>query len=189
MIPDPCRRCAGDGRIRSRREISIKIPAGVADGMRVRLAAQGEVGPGGGAAGDLYVEIHEKPHEIFVRDGDDLHCTITVPMIQAALGTTVAVDGIPDGQVDVEIAAGTQPGTVVTLRGQGMPQLRTGARGDLHAHVEVSVPTRLDARARQLLGEVGGLTDEQAAVKPTRTAPSHSGGGLFSRLRETFTGR
>lgn len=189
VIPDPCRRCAGDGRIRSRREISIKIPAGVADGMRVRLAAQGEVGPGGGAAGDLYVEIHEKPHEIFVRDGDDLHCTITVPMIQAALGTTVAVDGIPDGQVDVEIAAGTQPGAVITLRGQGMPQLRTGARGDLHAHVEVSVPTRLDARARQLLGEVGGLTDEQAAVKPTRTAPSHSGGGLFSRLRETFTGR
>lgn len=189
VIPDPCRRCAGDGRVRARRDISVKTPAGVADGMRVRLAAQGEVGPGGGPAGDLYVEIHEKPHEIFVRDGDDLHCTITVPMVEAALGTTVAVEGIPDGEIAIDVAPGTQPGAVLTLRGHGMPHLRSGVRGDLHAHVEVSVPTRLDARAKQLLGEVRALGQEQAAVKPTRTVPNQPGGGLFSRLRETFTGR
>ena len=88
VIPDPCHRCGGDGRVRARREISVKIPAGVGDGMRVRLAAQGEVGPGGGPAGDLYVEVHEQPHDVFVRDGDDLHCTVSVPMVDAALGTT-----------------------------------------------------------------------------------------------------
>ena len=86
VIPDPCHRCGGDGRVRARREVSVKIPAGVGEGMRVRLAAQGEVGPGGGPAGDLYVEVHEQPHDIFVRDGDDLHCTVSVPMVDAALG-------------------------------------------------------------------------------------------------------
>ena len=120
---------------------------------------------------------------------DDLHGTITVPRVEAALGTTVAVEGIPDGEIAIDVAPGTQPGAVLTLRGHGMPHLRSGARGDLHAHVEVSVPTRLDARAKQLLGEVRTLGQEQAAVKPTRTVPNQPGGGLFSRLRETFTGR
>ena len=97
VIPDPCHSCGGDGRVRSRRDISVKIPPGVADGMRIRLAAQGEVGPGGGPAGDLYVEVHEQAHDIFLRDGDDLHCTVEVPMVDAALGTTVTVDAIFDG--------------------------------------------------------------------------------------------
>lgn len=190
VIPDPCHRCAGDGRVRSRREISVKIPAGVADGMRVRLAAQGEVGPGGGPAGDLYVEVHEQPHDLFVRDGEDLHCTISVPMVDAALGTTVTVDGILDGPTEVVIAPGTQPGTVTTLRGNGMPRLRSEARGDLHAHIDVTVPTRLDARTRELLTEVKSRGNEQAAVRNTRAAAAQAGGsGLFSRLRETFTGR
>ena len=111
--------------MRARREISVKIPAGVGDGMRVRLAAQGEVGPGGGPAGDLYVEVHEQPHDIFVRDGDDLHCSVAVPMVDAALGTTVSVDAILDGATEITIPAGTQPGAVVTLRGHGMPHLRS----------------------------------------------------------------
>jgi hypothetical protein len=113
--------------VRARREISVKIPAGVGDG-RVRLAAQGEVGPGGGPAGDLYVEVHEQPHDIFVRDGDDLHCTVSVPMVDAALGTTVTVDAILDGRTEITIAPGTQPGSVTTLRGHGMPHLRSGVR-------------------------------------------------------------
>ena len=145
VIPDPCHRCGGDGRVRARRDISVKIPAGVGDGMRVRLAAQGEVGPGGGPAGDLYVEVHEQPHDIFVRDGDDLHCTVSVPMVDAALGTTVTVDAILDGLTEITIAPGTQPGSVTTLRGHGMPHLRSGVRGDLHAHIDVSIPTKLDA--------------------------------------------
>ena len=190
VIPDPCHRCGGDGRVRSRREISVKIPAGVADGMRVRLAAQGEVGPGGGPAGDLYVEVHEQPHEIFVRDGDDLHCTVSVPMVDAALGATVSVDGILDDPTELTIAPGTQPGAVMTLRGLGMPRLRSETRGDLHAHIEVTVPTKLDPRARELLTEVKSRGTEQPGVKSTRTVASQpSAGGLFSRLRETFTGR
>lgn len=190
VIHDPCHRCGGDGRVRARREISVKIPAGVGDGMRVRLAAQGEVGPGGGPAGDLYVEVHEKQHDVFVRDGDDLHCTITVPMTDAALGTVVTVPGIIDGDSEITIAPGTQPGSVTTLRGLGMPRLRSEARGDLHAHIEVVVPTKLDARTRELLGEIKSRSGEQAAVKAAGAGtPSSGPGGLFSRLRETFSGR
>lgn len=189
VIPDPCHRCGGDGRVRARREISVKIPAGVGDGMRVRLAAQGEVGPGGGPAGDLYVEVHEQPHDIFVRDGDDLHCTVSVPMVDAALGTTVTVDAILDGLTEITIPPGTQPGAVTTLRGHGMPHLRSGVRGDLHAHIEVGIPTKLDARTKELLGEVKGRSHEEAQVRSTHTQAGNSGGGLFSRLRETFSGR
>ncbi|MGP4055780.1 molecular chaperone DnaJ [Mycobacterium sp. 4D054] len=190
VIPDPCNRCSGDGRVRARREISVKIPAGVGDGMRVRLAAQGEVGPGGGPAGDLYVEVHEKPHPVFVRDGDDLHFTVSVPMVDAALGTTVTVDAILDGPTEITIAAGTQPGSVTTLRGHGMPHLRSGVRGDLHAHIDVVVPSRLDHEDIELLRAFRERTKDKAEVRSAQngSASSH-GGGLFSRLRETFTGR
>ncbi|GAY17182.1 molecular chaperone DnaJ [Mycobacterium sp. shizuoka-1] len=188
VIPDPCHRCAGDGRVRARREISVKIPAGVGDGMRVRLAAQGEVGPGGGPAGDLYVEVHEQQHDIFVRDGDDLHCTVSVPMVDAALGTTVTVDAILDGLTEITVAPGTQPGSVVTLRGHGMPHLRSGVRGNLHAHIEVTVPGKLDARAKELLAEFKTRSHAEPEVKSTHAATAGSG-GLFNRLRETFSGR
>ncbi|MCB1264116.1 MAG: molecular chaperone DnaJ [Mycobacterium sp.] len=190
VIPNPCHSCGGDGRVRSRREISVKIPAGVADGMRVRLAAQGEVGPGGGPAGDLYVEVHEQKHEIFVRDGDDLHCTVWVPMADAALGTNVTVEDILDGSIEITVLPGTQPGAVTTLRGRGMPRLRSETRGDLHAHIEVAVPTKLDARTRELLNEIKSRCGEQATVKSAGAGATQSGGGgLFSRLRDTFTGR
>lgn len=186
VIPDPCQQCMGDGRIRARREISVKIPAGVGDGMRVRLAAQGEVGPGGGLAGDLYVEVHEQAHDVFVREGDHLHCTVSVPMVDAALGVTVTVDAILDGLSEITIPPGTQPGSVITLRGRGMPHLRSNTRGDLHVHVEVVVPTRLDHQDIELLRELKGRRDREVAeVRSTHAAA----GGLFSRLRETFTGR
>ena len=189
VIPDPCHRCGGDGRVRARREISVKIPAGVGDGMRVRLAAQGEVGPGGGPAGDLYVEVHEKPHDIFVRDGDDLHCTISVPMVDAALGTTVTVDAILDGPTEITIAAGTQPGSVTTLRGHGMPHLRSGVRGDLHAHIDVVVPVAARPRGHRAAAQAEGARTRDAAEVRVDRRRRVGGGGLFSRLRETFTGR
>ncbi|CKN00752.1 molecular chaperone DnaJ [Mycobacterium tuberculosis] len=186
VIPDPCQQCMGDGRIRARREISVKIPAGVGDGMRVRLAAQGEVGPGGGPAGDLYVEVHEQAHDVFVREGDHLHCTVSVPMVDAALGVTVTVDAILDGLSEITIPPGTQPGSVITLRGRGMPHLRSNTRGDLHVHVEVVVPTRLDHQDIELLRELKGRRDREVAEV---RSPHAAAGGLFSRLRETFTGR
>ncbi|MGL4305229.1 MAG: molecular chaperone DnaJ [Mycobacteriaceae bacterium] len=186
-IPDPCRKCGGDGRVRSRRDITVKVPAGVGDGMRIRLASQGEVGPGGGSPGDLYVEVHEKPHQVFVRDGDDLHCTIRVPMAEAALGTELSVDSIMDGPVTVTIEPGTQPGSVSVLRGHGMPHLRSGTRGNLHAHLDVVIPAKLDQRQTELLRELAGLRlKDKAEVVTSATASS---GGLFSRLREAFTGQ
>jgi molecular chaperone DnaJ len=187
IILDPCFRCGGDGRVRARREISVKIPAGVGDGMRVRLAAQGEVGPGGGPAGDLYVEVHEQPHDIFVRDDDDLHCTIAVPMVDAALGTNVTVDAILDGPTEITIPPGTQPNSVVTLRGHGMPHLRSGVRGDLHAHIDVVIPARFDHHDAELLRELKKRRRGDVAEVRSTTAAASS--GLFSRLRETFTGR
>ncbi|CAJ1581711.1 molecular chaperone DnaJ [[Mycobacterium] wendilense] len=190
VIPDPCHRCGGDGRVRARREISVKIPAGVGDGMRVRLAAQGEVGPGGGPAGDLYVEVHEQAHDVFVREGDHLHCTVEVPMVDAALGTTVAVDDILDGAVDIVIPPGTQPDAVITLRGHGMPHLRSGVRGDLHAHIDVVVPTKLDAADTDLLRKLKEHRGRDVAqVRSAQSGGQNNGGGIFSRLRETFSGR
>ena len=186
VIPDPCHQCLGDGRVRARRQISVKIPAGVGQGMRVQLAAQGEVGPGGGPAGDLYVEVHEQPHDIFVRNGDDLHCTVSVPMVDAALGTTITIDAILHGMSEIAIPPGTQPGSVIMLRGHGMPHLGSVARGNLHVHVEVVVPTGLDHHDSELLRELKNRRSRDVAeVRSTHTA----GGGLFGRLRETFTGR
>ena len=193
VIPDPCHQCGGDGRVRARRDISVKIPAGVGDGMRVRLAAQGEVGPGGGPAGDLYVEVHEQRHDIFVRDGDDLHCTVEVPMVDAALGTTVTVDAILDGLTEITIPAGTQPGTVISMRGHGMPHLRSAVRGNLHAHVDVVVPAKLDGKDAELLRDFKANRGRDAAVVRSAHADGHgsanTNGGIFSRLRETFSGR
>lgn len=186
-IPDPCHKCGGDGRVRARREIAAPIPAGVANGMRVRLAAQGEVGPGGGHAGDLYVEIVEQPHDVFVRDGDDLHCTVRVPMVDAALGTTVVIDTIMDGPTELSIGPGTQPGEISVLRGHGMPRLRSSARGDLMAHLDIVVPTRLDSKQTDLLRKYKGLRVKDKAE--VMSAQSEHNSGLFARLRASFSGR
>src|SRR5207248_2634223 len=114
VITRPCPGCAGDGRVRTRRTLTVKIPAGVEDQMRIRLAGQGEVGPGGGPPGDLYVEIHERPHDVFSRKGDDLHCRVTLPMTAAALGTKLTIKTL-DGEENIECRAGTQPGSTLRL--------------------------------------------------------------------------
>ncbi|WP_041407771.1 molecular chaperone DnaJ [Segniliparus rotundus] len=186
VVQDPCGKCAGAGRVRVRRTLTVDIPAGVGEGMRVRLAGQGEVGPGGGAAGDLYVEVRERAHPVFFRNGDDLHCTVRVPVVDAALGVTIPVTTILGEETLVEVIAGTQPGTVVELRGQGMPQVRGGARGALHVHLDVVVPTKLDHKQVEKLSEFRSMRDEEPEV--VSAASSHTG-GLFSRLREAFRGR
>ena len=183
VIPDPCGTCIGEGRVRSRRTITAKIPPGVADGMRVRLSGQGEVGPGGGPAGDLYVEVQELPHHTFERAGADLHCTLRVPMTTAALGAALKLETL-DGQVELEVTPGTQAGAELVMTGRGLPRLRsTGrvdGRGDLHVHIEVEVPTKLDARQAELLRELAGLRGEEEG---TLAGANGRGGGLFSRLR------
>src|SRR5690606_18873628 len=116
------------------------------------LAGEGEVGPGGGPPGDLYVEVEERPHPIFQRHGADLACTVNLPMTAAALGTGIKLESI-DGVIDVDIRPGTQSGTVLTLRGRGVPRLRGSGRGDLLVTVQVETPTKLDAEQEALLRE------------------------------------
>jgi molecular chaperone DnaJ len=183
VIPEPCPECGGDGRVRRRQNISVKIPAGVESGMRIRLTGRGEVGPGGGPAGDLYVEIHERPHPVFTRDGEDLHCRVTLPMTAAALGTTLKLKTL-DGEEDLDIRPGTQSGTQITLRGHGAPRLRASGRGNLIVHVEVQTPTRLDAEQERLLRELAALRGEDLPQNGREAQ-----GGLFSRVRDAFNGR
>jgi molecular chaperone DnaJ len=183
-IPHPCPQCGGEGRVRARRTVPVTVPAGVEDGMRLRLSGAGEVGPGGGPPGDLYVEIRERQHPDFDRRGDDLHCQLTLPMTAAALGTTVTLHTL-DGDEVLDIRAGTQPGSVITLRGRGIPHLATAGagRGDLLVHVDVRTPTRLDGEQEKLVRELARLRGEES---PEGAAGS---GRLFSRLREAFSGR
>jgi molecular chaperone DnaJ len=183
IIPEPCAQCGGDGRVRSRRTIPVKVPAGVEDGMRIRLTGHGEVGPGGGPAGDLYVEIQERPHPVFTRDGEDLHCRVTLPMTSAALGTTLNLATL-DGEQELDIKPGTQSGSVLTLRGQGAPRLRATGRGNLMVHVEVQTPTRLDAEQEKLLRELAALRGEDQP-----DGSHNSQGSLFSRVRDAWNGR
>ncbi len=182
VIPDPCLQCGGDGRVRKRRTVGVRIPAGVSDGMRVRLAGQGEVGSGGGPAGDLYVEVEEEPHELFTRDGADLHCTVKLPMTAAALGTALPLPTLM-GSEEIDIEPGTQHGAVRTLRGKGMPRLRSNGRvdgqGDLLVHVDVQVPTNLTKEQQELLRQLAALRGEEQPG----AGGGRNGHGLFSRLR------
>jgi molecular chaperone DnaJ len=192
IIPDPCRECSGEGRVRSRRTLTVKIPAGVDNGTRVQLTEQGEVGPGGGPPGDLFVEIHVAPHSTFTRHGNDLHCTVSVPMTAAALGTTLSV---PTLEADVagddthlersfplEIRPGTQSGTSQTMKARGVPGLRGAGRGDLVVTVVVDTPTRLDPRQEELLRELAAIRGEESPDGTIR--PAHK--SMFGRLRDAF---
>jgi molecular chaperone DnaJ len=185
VIPSPCGECGGDGRVRTRRSLTVKIPAGVDTGTRIQLAGEGEVGPGGGPPGDLYVEIVELAHPMFQRRGDDLHCTVTLPMTAAALGATVMLDTL-DGREEISIRPGTQSGQIVTLDDHGVGHLRGSGRGDLHVHVEVQTPTRLDAEQEELLRRFAELRGEETPAG--HFAPGGKE-GFFSRLRDAFNGR
>ena len=193
VIPDPCRECSGDGRVRARRTLTVKIPAGVDTGTRVQLAGEGEVGPGGGPAGDLYVEIVVAQHDVFTRHGNDLHCTVTLPMTAAALGTTVTLPTLEadvvtedspsevETSVDLDVRPGTQSGSEQVLRGRGVPGLR-GGRGDLVVTVIVETPRNLDPRQEELLTELAAIRCEE---KPSgQVRPSNK--GMFGRLRDAF---
>ena len=198
VVSDPCRECAGDGRVRSRRTLTVKIPAGVDEGTRVQLSEQGEVGPGGGPAGDLYVELHVNDHEVFVRRGRDLLCTVTLPMTAAALGASIALPTLeadltpaaataagfsdPATQVPLEVKAGTQSGAELVIPGQGVPGLRGGGRGSIVVRVVVETPGRLDERQEELLRELAALRGEE---QPSgQVEPHHK--SVLGRLRDAF---
>ncbi len=195
VIPDPCVECSGDGRVRSNRTINVKIPPGVSSGNRIHLAAHGEVGPGGGPAGDLYVELDVVPHEVFRRDGDNLEMVLKIPMTAAALGTEVEIDTLEadldgaDGDettATVTVPSGTQSGTRIALEGKGVPRLRSHGRGQLGVTLLVQTPTKLDKEQRELLRELAELREETSVQGSVQ---KHNNQGFFGRLRDAFAGQ
>ncbi|NYE94377.1 molecular chaperone DnaJ [Psychromicrobium silvestre] len=178
VIPDPCNECMGEGRVRSRRSITIKVPAGVDTGTRIQLGRQGEAGPAGGPAGDLYVEIRVNRDALFSRERDDLHASVNVPMTAAALGTELTIDTF-DGAQQVGVKPGTQSGETVTLRGLGVTHLRGQGRGDLRIELKVETPTKVDAAQEELLKQLAALRGEQ--YTEGKLAASN---GMFAKLRD-----
>jgi molecular chaperone DnaJ len=153
IIPDPCITCGGQGRIKKQKTLEVKIPAGINEGMRIRSAGNGEPGVNGGPAGDLYIEIRIKSHEIFERDGDDLHCTVPVPLTTAALGGQIMVPTL-GGHAEIELPDGTQHGKTFRLRAKGIKGIRSAYPGDLYCHIAVETPVKLTEHQRKMMKEL-----------------------------------
>lgn len=154
IITDPCKSCRGAGRVRAEKTLEIKIPPGVDTGDRIRLNGEGEQGPAGTPPGDLYVQIDIRPHEFFDRDGSDLHCTVPIGFVTAALGGELDVPTL-EGKATLKIPEGTQSGKVFRLRGKGVQSVRGGGHGDLLCRVVIETPVKLDKRQKELLREFG----------------------------------
>jgi molecular chaperone DnaJ len=173
---DPCHECRGRGRLRSERRLEVEIPAGIADGQRIRMSGQGHAGEAGASPGDLYVLVSVREDERFVREGDDLITVLDVPAPLAALGASLEVPTL-EGVATVELAPGTQPGEVLTLRGEGMPGLRKGRQGNLRIVVNVVIPRRLTPEQRELLEQLNdSLTEENLRSQE----------GMFAKLRRVL---
>jgi molecular chaperone DnaJ len=175
IIPEPCLTCRGQGRVRSRRDIELKIPAGVEDGLRLQLAGSGEVGFGGGPSGDLYVDISLAPHQYFSRNGDELICELEVPLHDAVLGTMVKIVTF-DGEVELQVPAGSQTGDVIPVKGKGFGRLRQSGRGDLLVTIQVKIPSKLDSKQKELFRTLAGYRKADTA-------------GLVARKSGSFQGR
>ena len=165
-IEDACPECEGQGRVPDRQKVSVEVPAGIRDGQQMRVSGFGEAGMQGAAAGDLIVTIRIQPHEFYERDGDDLHVRITIPMVQAALGAEIEIEGIfEDEEIPVRIPEGTQNGQVIRVRDYGMPRLRSDARGDMYVHIDVVIPKRLSKKEREILEELAEEMGEEVSEK------------------------
>ncbi len=162
VASNPCKDCHGRGRLTARSSIDVDVPIGISDGQRIRISGRGHAGQAGAPAGDLYVLIKVRPDERFVREGDDLITVLDVPAPLAALGGTLEVPTLEDASsTPLEVPAGTQPGEVIVLRGQGMPALRRGRHGDLRVLVNVVIPRRLTQEQRELLGQFSETITEE----------------------------
>jgi molecular chaperone DnaJ len=172
----PCRECRGRGRVTTQQRLTVEIPAGIADGQRIRLGGRGHAGDPGAEPGDLYVFVNVREDPRFIREGDDLITALDVSAMRAALGGTLEVPTL-EGTADIELPAGTQPGDVLTLRGQGMPSLRRSRHGDLRTVVNVVVPRRLDEEQRRLAEQLEDSLDEE-------NMRSHE--SVFAKLRRAL---
>jgi len=179
IIDDPCPNCGGAGRLTRERTLSVNVPAGVDDGLRIRLAGEGEAGGRGGPAGDLYIFLSIKPHAFFQRDGADLFCRVPISMVSAALGGEITAPTIDGSDAQVKIPPGTQTNKQFRLKGKGMPVLRARDVGDLYLQVMVETPQNLTKRQRELLMEFDRASSGDTHPEST---------GFFSRVREFFDG-
>jgi molecular chaperone DnaJ len=176
IVEHPCKACRGGGRVLQERSVDVDIPAGIHDGQRIRLSGEGHAGVLGGRSGDVYVLVHIRPHESFVREGNDIFSQVDLTISQASLGVHLTVETL-DGPVDLELPAGVQPGELRVLRGRGMPVLQGFGRGDHRVLVNVLVPRRLSEEQRRLLEEFDQSSDEQTY----RTDES-----FFDKLKSAF---
>jgi len=177
-IESPCTVCSGGGRVLKRKKLSVKIPAGASTGLRLKVGGEGERGIRGGPPGDLYIFVFVKPHDLFVRDGDDIICDVPVSIVQVALGAEIEVPTL-FGKARMKIPAGTQTDTKFRLRGKGLPNLRHHGHGDQYVRVVVETPTRLNARQKELLEEFAKISGEQH--NPISQ-------GFFKKVRDMFGG-
>ncbi len=167
IIPEPCTTSSGAGKIKRQKTLEVKIPAGINDGMRIRSAGNGEPGTNGGPSGDLYIEIRTKQHEIFERDGDDLHCTVPIALTLAALGGAIEVPTLGT-KAEIELPEGTQHGKTFRLRGKGVKGIRSSYPGDLYCHISVETPVKITEHQRKLLKEL----DESFRKSGERHSPN-----------------
>ena len=181
IIPNPCPSCAGTGRVKLQKTLSVKIPAGVDEGDRVRLSGEGEPGVNGGPPGDLYVQVHIKPHPVFQRDHDDLHCEMPVSFATAALGGEIAITTL-DGSARIRVPAETQSGKTFRLKGKGIKGVRSNVPGDLFCHVVVETPVSLTERQRQLLREFEAISQQDSARHNPRAK------SWLDKVKEFFEG-
>lgn len=179
-IKNPCKICQGAGRVQRDRTLNVQVPAGVEDGTRIRLAGEGEAGLRGAPAGDLYVDVAIKPHQLFQRDGVNIFVRVPLRMTQAALGGAVEVPSIDGANQRVTIPAGTQTGDQFRLRGKGFAMLRSAARGDMYVQVSVETPQALTPRQRELL--------EQFEAEATKAQHSPEHEGFFAKVKEFWDG-
>ncbi|WP_031513245.1 molecular chaperone DnaJ [Desulfofalx alkaliphila] len=179
VIDRPCPTCRGTGTVRRTRSIHVKIPAGVDNGVRLRLNGEGEPGLRGGPPGDLYVFISVRPHKIFKRDGNEVFCEVPITFAQAALGDEITVPTL-DGDVEMKVPEGTQTGAVFRLKGKGIPYVNGAGRGDQHVRVKVTTPTKLSDRQRELLKEFAALSGEKI--------PKGAEKGFFRKVKDAFMG-
>ena len=180
VIEDPCTDCHGRGRKRENKTLEIKIPAGVNEGDRIRLSGEGEAGVNGGPSGDLYVQISLRQHELFTRDGDDLHCEIPITMTTAALGGDIDVPTL-DGTASLRIPDETQNGKIFRLRGKGITGMRSGVAGNLYVHVSVETPVNLNSEQKELLRQF----QESLGERPDHHSPKE--GGWQQKLKNFFS--
>ena len=181
IIPNPCAACSGTGRIKLQKTLAVKIPAGVDEGDRVRLSGEGEPGVNGGPPGDLYVQVHVKPHAVFQRDHDDLHCEMPVSITTAALGGEISIPTL-DGSAKIRVPAETQSGKTFRLKSKGIKGVRSQFPGELFCHVVVETPVSLTERQRQLLREFDAISAQDSARHNPRAK------GWFDKVKEFFEG-